>query len=242
MSPVPVDPGAAIAHAAARAVDVNARFGPLYQTLDPGQVGITDSNVAAAAAIAGSKIGTGISGSKLTALTVTADKLQAPILGQREPFYRVAASMPGGTAGGTTYFPFVSGNFVAVTGTRGADALAFKLFQPTDYAGLTGVVPRLRLRAAWATNGTAPGVNFTVGLYLITGLASANNAIGVNAVTGVSGATVTLGTPAAGSVGSDVSADFLMPSGTHIIGVVPSGTVATNSFISFALEVDLHQA
>jgi microcystin-dependent protein len=46
MSPVPVDPGAAVSHDPALASDINARFDELYKTLDPAERGVDTTNLA----------------------------------------------------------------------------------------------------------------------------------------------------------------------------------------------------
>jgi hypothetical protein len=97
-----------------------------------------------------------------------------------------------------------------------------------DFA-ISGRTIRLRLRVQFASNATAPGINFTFGLYPVS-VAGIADTVAYTLGTVVSGSTVTLNTPSASTVTSGVGSDFAVPTdGLYVLGVVTSGTQANNN-------------
>jgi hypothetical protein len=112
-------------------------------------------------------------------------------------------------------------------------------FDPANYS-LSGRTTRLRIVVATAVNATAPGINFTYGLYPITA-AGAAATIAVTAGAVVSGSTVTRSAPAASSVFRDASADFAPPvAGVYALGVSTSGTSNPNTAVGMTLRLEYH--
>lgn len=92
--------------------------------------------------------------------------------------------------------------------------------------------PKLRVSANWLTNNVAPAVTYTYGLYQVTATAGggATNSITLSAV--VASSTVTNATPGANIGNFAVSGDISFPTtGHYVLGVVVSGTEATNAAV-----------
>lgn len=103
----------------------------------------------------------------------------------------------------------------------------------TDYA-VAGKTTKLRVRGIIATNGTAPGINFTFGLYPIISSAGASDEHSLTVGTVVSGSTVALNTPNAFAIPNGTSTDFTMPANTtaYVLAVVTSGLLTTGAVVS----------
>jgi hypothetical protein len=88
----------------------------------------------------------------------------------------------------------------------------------------------LQIRGVVSANATAPAINFTFGLHLVT-VAGAADAVTYTYAAAVSGSTFTLTTPSASTMTRGVTAaDFAIPAdGSYALGVVTSGTIANNS-------------
>ena len=109
-------------------------------------------------------------------------------------------------------------------------------FDPADYT-VVGRSTKLRVKANLSVlNVTATGVNFVVGLYPVTAIATA--ALTVGAV--VSGSTVTFTAPAGNSLNNGVSGDFDPPAaGYYLFGVATSG--ASGSGVTCRADLGVHQ-
>lgn len=102
----------------------------------------------------------------------------------------------------------------------------------SDYS-VSSKTTKLRLRGLVATNSTAPAINFTLGLYPVTFVASGADAMRYNVGSVVSGSTAAINTPVADAATSAASSDFTLPSdGAYLLGVVTSGTIANNALCS----------
>lgn len=107
---------------------------------------------------------------------------------------------------------------------------------PADYA-IAGRTAKLRLRAWLATNATAPGITFTIGLYPIV-LSAATQTFGAV----VPGSTVAFVSPGASNSGAVASSgDFAFPAaGFYALGVVLSGVAASGSVERVRADLQMH--
>lgn len=112
-------------------------------------------------------------------------------------------------------------------GVTAATAAATYL-DPSDYS-VSGLTAKLRVRGVVFTNGTAPGITFTFGLYPITTGGGAN-ALVLTTGTVVASSTAAVVTPSLNSVSTAVSSDISVPSaGAYALAVAFSGTTAASS-------------
>lgn len=106
----------------------------------------------------------------------------------------------------------------------------------------TGLTTSLRVRGILLTNPTAPGINYTYGLYPVStfldsggGTATGDNCV-LTVGTVVSGSTVTRTAPGASSTFIDASADFSVPAdGNYILGVSTSGVASGNAIVAITI-------
>ena len=92
-------------------------------------------------------------------------------------------------------------------------------FTAADY-GITGRTTKLRMRATLLNNQSATaGQTLTVGLYPVTAVGGANDAVSVTLGTPVSGSTLAFSSIAANSSQQKVTTDFDVPSdGLYVLG------------------------
>lgn len=113
---------------------------------------------------------------------------------------------------------------------------------PADYtvADRTTV---FRLRALILNNLVAPGVNFTLGLYPVTGWTStASNTMDVSTVgSAVVGSGFTINAPPASTSTGAVSTDFSLGAGYYIVGATLSGAAAAGSRPGFNVQLQVRQ-
>lgn len=179
------------------------------------------------------------------------DKYATPAVLLASPIgtYRVILQSEGsiiaGQTAGTYGIPY-GGNALVVSGAGSVYPLGVIQIATADYPTITGVASKLRIRAQLFTNDVAPTGNFTFGLYPITRPATSGGT-GVciftlgTVVSGSNGASFT--TPAADLLGSAVGADFAIPAdGPYVIGVVTTGTIATNAHVHLCAQLQLHHA
>lgn len=110
---------------------------------------------------------------------------------------------------------------------------------PADYA-LPGMDTKYRVKAVCMTNGTAPAVTFTAGLYPITAVGGAADVSTLTGGTVTTGSTVAFASPAANTPSVGNSGDFAAPAaGFFALGVLLSGTPAADArgVVSATLEV-----
>lgn len=142
----------------------------------------------------------------------------------------VGARIIGSTPASPVPSPRLSGDSV--------DGLLFGVvyIDPNDYL-VTGLTTKLRTRVVVSTNGTAPAITFTAGLYPVTfsgGVGLVIPTLG----TVVSGSTAAVVSPSASTSTKADSSDYNVPSaGTYALGVAFSGTTANNSFGNIVLRL-----
>lgn len=122
----------------------------------------------------------------------------------------------------------VSGQGANVAGSAApAYAYAFNV-DPADF----GVLPRatkFRLRGTILANNSAPGINFTFGVYPVSTWGGAGTTSPyVNGLGSVqAGSTVAINTPSALTPTSGVTSDFTLTAGWYVVAVVLSGGFGT---------------
>ena len=111
---------------------------------------------------------------------------------------------------------------------------------PADFA-VAGLTTQFRLRVLTGVNSTAPGVDFTYGLYPVTGFTGGSGFVGIAGFgTVVPGSTVTRVAPSAGAVLLDASADFTIATpGAYQVLASISGTSAAASKVEFVAELQV---
>lgn len=117
-----------------------------------------------------------------------------------------------------------------------ADPLLFYL-DGADYA-VSGLTAKVRVRGTVFTNGTAPAITFTFGLYPVT----MSNTPGVTVTTGTvtTGSTAAVVSPGANAATSAVSTDISIPTaGAYTLGVAASGSTAANANVVVQARLDL---
>lgn len=128
---------------------------------------------------------------------------------------------------------------VLMTGGAVARAPVIFYLDDADYLE-TGGTLKLRLRAQLLCNATAPAITVTFGLYPITAAAGGSGVLSETIGTVVSGSTVAFATPSASSANQGNSGDFTAPAdGYYAIGVVGSGTQASNSYLGLAAQLQV---
>jgi hypothetical protein len=103
-------------------------------------------------------------------------------------------------------------------------------FDDADFT-VASKTQRLRVRAQVWTNGTAPGITFTTGLYPVTVVGGAD---ALNAIPGtvVTGSTVAIASPVINSITQGNSGDFTAPTdGQYMFACLTSGTIANNAAV-----------
>jgi hypothetical protein len=127
--------------------------------------------------------------------------------------------------------PAAAGQTVAFKGVYIDDA---------DYT-VSGKTTKLRLRAQLSTNATAPGVNFTFGLHVVTVSGGGAGQIQASSIgAAIAGSTVAINAPGGSSQNQGVSTEFNVPAdGFYMLGVTPSGAPAANSIQNFNAQLQL---
>jgi hypothetical protein len=144
----------------------------------------------------------------------------------------------GSTAGAATYLMLPQAGTLLNADATSQSAVPVIYLDPADYA-VTGRATKYRVRATLLSNANAPTVNFTVGLYPLTGVAGATSLqITPTLGTVTSGSTVAFTAPSASSTNQSNSGDFTAPAaGYYALAVAVSGSPAANSGISIRAEL-----
>jgi hypothetical protein len=130
-------------------------------------------------------------------------------------------------------------NSLVVSGVdTGGGATAWDLVATDlDVAGKT---TKLRLKCQVHTNATAPGINYTFGLYPFT-VAGGTNLMGYTVGTVISGSTVLFTTPAASSDLTLDSGDFDLPSDDrYVIAAAMSGAQPAAAMTMLSAQIQVH--
>jgi hypothetical protein len=135
------------------------------------------------------------------------------------------------------YFFSSSGELHAESIDAAAAADIFWL-DDADYA-MSGRTAKFRFRGQIVTNGTAPGVTFTSGLYPVLPAFATPNLLDMDLGTVVAGSTIFFN-PIQNQAMSSLTADFSLPSDSYYcFAVVASGAIAANA--AFGLSLQLQQ-
>lgn len=142
--------------------------------------------------------------------------------------------------GAASYYFTQSGGIQGSTVTS-ALAPAFTWLDSADYAAGSRST-KFRVRATIATNGTAPGVTLTAGLYPVT-VGGGSGVVGLTLGSAVTSSQATLTTPAANAATHADSSTFTPPTaGAYTLGfVIDTGTTAANSFGAMNLRLEYQQ-
>lgn len=119
------------------------------------------------------------------------------------------------------------------------------VFDPAPYVANTRTT-KLNLRAWAIPNGTAPAVNYTVGLYPVAtygGAAAGGTPFVATIGAVVAGSTATITAPALNALSGPVSSgDFNFPAaGGYVLGVVPSAATSANEVIHIGAHLDVRR-
>lgn len=197
---------------------LDARFLPLYRTLDPAQIGVDDSNVKPA----------GLSYASLA----------ASIDARYETLLSVATSFVGGQAAGT----YLTSGLGLLSPATDVKTMKARYLDPANFPS----GPRsqkLRIAATAFVNAVTPLINLTFGLYPLTAFGGGGNALTATLGTVVPGSTALMTTPVASSPNHAESSDFAFPAaGFYALGLITSGTLPTNGAISFFSALEFRAA
>ncbi len=152
----------------------------------------------------------------------------------------IGASAP---AAATYILPVSSTAVAAAAGTSSLVKDTVFYINPTDYA-VSGKNTVLRMRGSVANNATAPGTNFTFGLYpvsVVGGLTTVETSV-TTLGSVISGSTVVFTAPSASVITAIAGTDFAAPAaGFYVIGVLNSGASDGGSRPSFSCELQVRQ-
>lgn len=185
----------------------------------PGQPrGTQETNVRTSLATIVSAINGGLDYSNLAA---TVDQYYKTILDVQ--------SFDGGLVVGT--YVFTVGNLVAITVDGSAYGVIY--LDPAHYPSGTRT-PKLRLETSALVNGTAPGINYTYGLYPVTAVGGPSTPRITTLGAVVAGSTVATSAPGVGSLNhGETASDFSFPAaGFYAIGVASSGSQVAASQVT----------
>jgi hypothetical protein len=155
----------------------------------------------------------------------------------------LAASTRLDAPGAGTFLLGAASTGAGVAATGATAALSAFYLNPADYeeSSVNKRTVKLNVQATFLTNAVAPAVSFTVGLYPVTGVAGAENAVSVTLGSVVSGSTAVATTPPK-ELGQEFSSGlFTCPTaGFYALAVLVSGTAAAKS--STAVRANLQMA
>lgn len=203
-----------------------------------GQVGATSlaSNAVTTAKITDANVTT----AKIADEAVTGAKVADDIVGSYRTLHEAAGMLDSSNnvgAGVYLFIPTVLRLAGAATGSGFAHIIDLR---SADY-DISGRTTKLRVRSTILVNGTAPAVNFTVGLYPAVTPGGSTNTVTLTAGTVVSGSTIAFSTPAANSMSLDQkSADFDLPQGIFVLAVAVSGSQAAGAAVNVSAQLQIH--
>jgi hypothetical protein len=138
------------------------------------------------------------------------------------------------TAG--TYIQRGGGGSWAASPSTAASAAQFIYLDDADYT-VAAKTAKLRVRLAILSNATTAAITFTAGLYPIT-VAGIADTMTITAGSVVGSSTAAIASPTLSAVSHQESSDFNIPTdGAYMLGIVLSGTVTANSFVSCTLSL-----
>lgn len=153
---------------------------------------------------------------------------------------QVAAGRNSTTAFTAGDYFFQADGSVRIEGSgAGAAPVVLVYLDDADYT-ISGRTPKLRVRAQFLTNATAPTNTVTFGLFPLSSVAGGSDVLVPTLGTVVSGSTVAFAAQGASTVGQGNSGDFSFPSdGTYALGVTSSGATAVNAAVAMNAQLQV---
>lgn len=139
----------------------------------------------------------------------------------------------GGAAAAATWIMFPGSSAVSLLAS-GATAAAALYLDPARYAAPAGKTLKIKIAGTVMANAvTAPGTNFTIGLYPVTSWGGASGSQPTIATIGAAVASFAINAPAAGAhaAPSENEADF-PAAGYYVLAFVTAGATAANSHLN----------
>lgn len=182
-------------------------------------------------------------GSELVPVQADVDKAATDATAPYRTLLDSSGSHTAGRVAGT--YGMAQGQPLAISGTGTLYALNSIMLATADYPSVSGLPPKLRLRAQLYTNDVAPGGNYTIGLHPITRPTSSGGA-GLCTYTigaAVAGSTLMFGTPTADAVLGTTGNDFALPAtGHYVVGMVTTATVANSAHVHLSAQLQIRNA
>lgn len=222
---------------------------------------ISETNAAASAAAAAAAVAAAIDNTALAASwdgdtsdaptkNATYDALASILALWKNLFFAMGSHGSNGTGTSNTHY------MLTATQTSLTDLVAFGVatssarpqihIDSANFPTIGGKAPKFKVRAILSTNDVAPGISFTVGLYLVSRPATSGTSQALIFGNGgvVVDSTVAFTTPAADGSHTAESAEFDLPAnGVYMLGVHQvSGTLASQSVINVNAELVYHNA
>ncbi len=173
----------------------------------------------------------------LDTANLAASAKPSTLMGAYRTVAEATSHIPGGLGAGT-YFELDAG-FLGLSGSGYSASPIYAAVTPADFA-VAGLTTQFRIRVVTTVNATAPGVNFTYGLYPISSIAGGSTLLSTTVGAAVAGSTVTRSTPGAGSASLDASSDFTIAApGAYVLGVSPSGASNGSSYSGFTIQLQV---
>lgn len=181
----------------------------------------------------------GLVNGSIDAANLDASVKPASLLASYKTFGRAAGWLGAAnlTAAGV-YAPTIQG-FVVLDNVADTNVPLLLDLDPADFV-VSGVTPRLRVRASIVTNAIAPGRTFTCGLYPVSPGGGAASQVAVNLGAVVASSTVVL-SPGASDLRRGASADFAVPAaGLYVLAFSIAGALTANSGADLAIALQHH--
>lgn len=146
------------------------------------------------------------------------------------------------TGAGVYALTVQGGNNQSLVTSSAGTTLVGWYFDPADYAAANRAL-KLRVSGILVTNGVAPAVTMTFGVYPLTLVYGASgSAASFTVGTVVAGSTYAVATPGINSTSVGNSGDFTAPSaGFYMLGVNFSGAMATNGWVDVWARLQFRQ-
>lgn len=155
------------------------------------------------------------------------------ILGAYKPLFQGSTTATAGLTAGTYY---ITTSGLVASGTATANPIQSVFYIDPAALAISGYSTKIRVVCVVNTNGTAPGMNFIMGVHPVTASAGAANSVSITLGAATIAATVFV--PALSTLGQGTSIDVAMPAATQLAcGVVTSGTIAANASVVLGWQI-----
>lgn len=161
--------------------------------------------------------------------------------------YKTIASVAGrlqtgeGVGSADSYWS-IQGALVSEGVNAGANGIAGLLYWDDADFAVVGKTLKLRQRSQLLVSGGAPGVNYQVGLFPVTGVTGSGGSPQLNVTLGavVPGSTSLFTAPGANSLNQASSGDFTPPAdGYYLLGLTPGAVTPANLVIAFSQQLQV---